>query len=110
MTNNPSLEANLLAAKSAVKEMISSWNLWKNAQNEEQKRHSIAIYAAAFTNCKVYIENYLKNLYPIEAKMPQKIARDIRIIVSEMDVIEKVSDKILQKVIKDIDQLSRDAA
>jgi hypothetical protein len=110
MSNNPSLEANLLAAKSAVKEMMKSWNRWKNESNEKQKELHIASYAAAFTSCKVFIENYLRHLYPLESKMPQKVARDIRTIVTEMDAIEKVSDRILQKVIKDIDQLSRDAA
>jgi hypothetical protein len=42
--------------------------------------------------------------------MPMKIAQDIRNIVNDMDRIEKVNDKMLQKAIKDIDQLSRDAA
>jgi hypothetical protein len=110
MTTNPSLEANLLAAKSCVKEMMKSWSLWNSASTDDQKEPHIANYAAAFTLCKVYIENYLRHLYPIEAKVPQKVARDIKVIVSEMDAIEKVSDRTLKKVIKDIDQLSRDAA
>lgn len=110
MTNNTSLEANLLAAKAAVKEMIKYWNLWKTENNEQEKSECIAAYAAAFTNCKVYIENYLRQIYPIERKMPTKVIQDIRSIVTDMDIIENVNDKMLQKAMKDIDQLSRDAA
>jgi len=110
MTNNSSLEANIAAAKSAVQEMMRNWNQWKKAPNEQAKLQCIAAYAAAFTNCKVYIENYLKRLYPSEKKMPIKVAQDIRNIVNDMDRIEKINDKMLQKAIKDIDQLSRDAA
>ncbi len=110
MTHNSSLEANIAAAKSAVHEMMKSWNHWRNARNEQAKYECIAAYAAAFTSCKVYIENYLKRLYPNEKKMPIKIVQDIRNIVQDMDRIEKVNDKMLQKAIKDIDQLSRDAA
>jgi hypothetical protein len=110
MTNNSSLEANIAAAKAAVHEMMKSWNHWKNARDERVKFECIGAYAAAFTSCKVYIENYLKRLYPNEKKMPIKIAQDIRNIVNDMDRIEKVNDKMLQKVIKDIDQLSKDAA
>jgi hypothetical protein len=110
MTNNSSLEANIAAAKAAVHEMMKSWNHWKNARDERAKFECIGAYAAAFTSCKVYIENYLKRLYPNEKKMPIKVAQDIRNIVNDMDRIEKVNDKMLQKIIKDIDQLSRDAA
>lgn len=110
MTNNSSLEANIAAAKTAVHEMMKSWNHWKNARDERAKFACIAAYAAAFTNCKVYIENYLKRIYPNEKKMPIKVAQDIRNIVNDMDRIEKVNDKMLQKAIQDIDQLSRDAA
>ena len=42
-----------------------------------QKMNAFGTYAAAFTSCKVYIENYLKRLYPNEKKMPLKIAEDI---------------------------------
>lgn len=76
----------------------------------EAKTDAIAAYAAAFTNCKVYIENYLKHLYPQENKVPLKVAHDIRKIVSEMDMIEKTSEKKLQQAVHDIEQLSRDAA
>jgi len=110
MTNNSSLEANIAAAKTAVQEMMKNWNHWKNARDERSKFECIAAYAAAFTSCKVYIENYLRRLYPIEKKMPMKVAQDIRDIVSDMDRIEKVNDKMLQKAIRDIEQLSRDAA
>ena len=110
MTHNSSLEANIAAAKAAVHEMMKSWNHWKNARDERAKNECIGTYAAAFTSCKVYIENYLKRLYPNEKKMPLKIAEDIRKIVHEMDRIEKVNDQMLKKVLKDIDQLSRDAA
>src|SRR5580704_18161941 len=109
MTHNSSLEANIAAAKTAVHEMMKSWNHWKNARDERAKYDCIAAYAAAFTSCKVYIENYLKRIYPSERNMPMKVAQDIRNIVSDMDRIEKVNDKMLQKAIKDIDQLSRDA-
>ena len=110
MTNNPSLEANIAAAKTAVHEMIKSWNHWKNARDDRAKFECIAAYAAAFTSCKVYIENYLRRLYPNEKRMPMKVSQDIRNIVNDMDRIEKVNDKMLQKAIQDIDQLSRDAA
>lgn len=110
MKHNSSLEANIAAAKSAVQEMMKTWNHWKNARDEQAKFQCIAAYAAAFTSCKVYIENYLKRLYPSEKKMPMKVAQDIRNLVNDMDRIEKVNDKMLQKAIKDIDQLSRDAA
>jgi hypothetical protein len=110
MSNNPSLEANIAAAKSAVMEMMKSWNMWKSASNEQVKIQCIGAYAAAYTNCKVFIENYLKRLYPNEKKMPSKVAQDIRNIVNDMDVIEKASDQKLYKAIRDIDQLSRDAA
>jgi hypothetical protein len=110
MKHNSSLEANIAAAKAAVHEMMKTWNHWKNAHDERAKLEFIGSYAAAFTSCKVYIENYLKRLYPSEKKMPMKVAQDIRNIVNGMDRIEKVNDKMLQKAIKDIDQLSRDAA
>lgn len=110
MTNNSSLEANIAAAKTAVQEMMKNWNQWKNARDERTKFELIAAYAAAFTSCKVYIENYLRRLYPNEKKMPIKVAQDIRNIVNDMDRIEKVSDKMLQKAIRDIEQLSKDAA
>lgn len=110
MKANISLEANLKAAKSAVQEMIKYWGLWKEAKNSEEQIESIAAYAAAYTSCKVFIENYLRQVYPSEKKIPGKVAQDIRSLVSDMDVIEKVSDKTLRKALKDIDQLSRDAA
>ncbi len=110
MTNNSSLEANIAAAKTAVHEMMKSWNHWKNARDDRARFECIAAYAAAFTSCKVYIENYLRRLYPNEKRMPMKVSQDIRNIVNDMDRIEKVNDKMLQKAIQDIDQLSRDAA
>jgi hypothetical protein len=110
MMNNTSLEANLKAAQSAVQEMIKWWGLWKTATTDEEQIDSIAAYAAAYTSCKVYIENYLRQLYPIEKKMPMKVAQDVRSIVDDMDTIENVNDKVLRKALKDIEQLSRDAA
>ncbi len=110
MKKNRSLEANLQAAKIAVHEMVRHWNEWKQAKHAEGKMNAVAGYAAAFTNCKVYIENYLRQLYPNENKMPMKIAQDIRKLVSEMDLIDKVNDKKLNQAINDIDQLGRDAA
>jgi len=110
MTHNPSIEANIQAAKTAVQEMIKHWNHWKKTNNQEAQLQFIAAYAAAFTSCKVYIENYLKRLYPNEKKMPTRIAQDIRNIVNDMDAIDKVNDKMLNKALKDIEQLRRDAA
>ena len=107
---NRSLEANLHAAKTAVHEMMRYWHRWKEARDSEGKADAIAGYAAAFTTCKVYIENYLKQLYPYESKMPMKVAQDVRKLVGEMDAIEKANDKKLHQAISDIDQLSRDAA
>ncbi len=110
MSTNKYIEANLAAARTAVQEMIKQWKQWNNTQDEQGKLKFIAAYAAAFTNCKVYIENYLKKLYPNEQKVPSKVTQDIRNIVNDFDAIEKVDDKRLQKALKDIDQLSRDAA
>ncbi len=110
MKKNRSLEANLQAAKTAVHEMIRHWHHWKEAREMETKTEAIAAYAAAFTNCKVYIENYLKHIYPNEQKVPMKISQDIRKIVGEMDVIEKTNAKKLNQAIQGIEQLSRDAA
>jgi hypothetical protein len=110
MKKNRSLEANIQAAKTAVHEMMRHWHRWKGSQNTESKKEAIAGYAAAFINCKVYIENYLRQLYPNENKLPMKVAQDIRKLVGEMDVIEKTNDKKLNQAINDIEQLSRDAA
>jgi len=110
MKKNRSLEANLQAAKTAVREMVRHWNEWKNAKHAEGKINAVAGYAAAFTNCKVYIENYLRQLYPNENKVPMKVMQDIRKLVTEMDVIDKVNDKKLNQAMTDIDQIGRDAA
>ena len=110
MTNNPSLEANIAAAKTAVYEMLKSWNTWKSARDEKTKSACIAAYAAAYTNCKVFIENYLKHLYPNERKVPSRVMQDVRNLVGDMDVIEKTNEQRLHRAIHDIDQLSRDAA
>jgi hypothetical protein len=110
MKKNRSLEANLQAAKTAVHEMMRYWHQWKEARNGEAKTLAIAGYVAAFTNCKVFIENYLKHLYPNEIKMPMKVAQDIRKLVTELDVIENTNDKKFSQAINNIDQLGRDAA
>lgn len=107
---NRSLEANLQAAKTAVHEMVHHWHKWNEAQDSDGKTNAIAGYAAAYTSCKVFIENYLKHLYPNEKKLPMKIAQDVRKLVGEMGAIEKSNDKKLNQAINDIDQLSRDAA
>ena len=107
---NRSLEANLQAAKTAVHEMVRHWHQWNEARDSNGKTNAIAGYAAAYTSCKVFIENYLKHLYPNENKVPMKVTQDVRKLVSEMGVIEKASDKKLHQAINDIDQLSRDAA
>lgn len=106
---NPSLEANLTAAKIAARKMQAEWVKWKNAKEQETKDQSIAGYAAAYTGCKVYIENFLKHLYPNEI-VPAKVAQDVKAIVSDMQAIERMNEQLLQKVFKDIDQLQRDAA
>lgn len=110
MKKNRSIEANLQIAKTAVHEMIRYWHQWKEAQNAAGQAKALAGYAAAFTNCKVYIENYLKQLYPQEGKVPMKVTQDIRKLVGELDPIEHTNDKKLHQVLSDIDQLSRDAA
>jgi hypothetical protein len=110
MKKNRSLEANLQAAKSAVHEMMRYWHQWKEARNSEAKTLAFAGYVAAFTNCKVFIENYLRQLYPHENKLPMKVAQDIRKLVTDLDAIENTNDKKLSQAINDIDQLSRDAA
>jgi hypothetical protein len=110
MKKNRSIEANLQAAKIAVQEMMRHWNQWKGARNPEAKTEAIAGYAAAYTNCKVYIENFLRHLYPNESKLPMKVSQDIKKIVNEIDVIEKANDKKFHQAMSDIDQLSRDAA
>jgi hypothetical protein len=110
MKKNRSLEANLHAAKTAVSEMVRHWHHWKEARDASTKTEAIAAYAAAFTNCKVYIENYLRHVYPHESKMPMKVAQDVKKIVSDMDVIEKTSDKKLTQAVRDIELLGRHAA
>jgi hypothetical protein len=110
MKKQNSVQANLSAAKLAVEEMTKQWNKWKKAQNEQSKLLCIGAYAAAFTSCKVYIENYLKHKYPNEKNLPMQVLDDIRNFVKDMEVIEKVNEKVLQKVLKDIDQLGRHAA
>ncbi len=109
MKKNRSIEANLQAAKIAVQEMMRHWNQWKGAHSPEAKTEALAGYAAAYTNCKVYIENFLRQLYPNE-KLPMKVSQDVKKIVDEIDVIEKANDKKFHQAISDIDQLKRDAA
>lgn len=110
MKKNRSIEANLQAAKTAVREMVKCWRIWNEAQEAETKTQAIAGYVAAFTNCKVFIENYLRQLYPNENKVPTQVTHDIRKLVEELDVIERTNDKKLTQAITDIDQLSRHAA
>ncbi len=110
MKKNRSIEANLQAAKTAVHEMMRQWHRWHEARDTQAKSDAIAGYAAAFTTCKVYIENYLRQLYPNESKIPMKVAQNVRKLVDEMDVIEKANDKKLHQAINDIDQLSQAAA
>jgi hypothetical protein len=108
-SKNLSIEANLAAAKAAARQMQAEWIRWKGAKDLTIRDQCLAKYAAAYTSCKVYIENFLKHLYPAQ-KLPPKITQDIRSIVSDMEPIEKMNEQLLQKVFKDIDQLSRDAA
>jgi len=107
---NPSIEANLAAAKAAARQMQAEWVHWKGAKEEKTKQECLAKYSAAYTSCKVYIENYLKRLFPNEKRMPPKVAQDIRSIVGDMETIDRMNEGLLQKIFKDIDQLSRDAA
>lgn len=108
-SKNPSIEANLAGAKSAARKMMAEWARWKSVQSEKEKQECIAKYAAAVTSCKVFIENYLKKLYPNEIT-PTKVSKDIQSIISDIDQIEKIGERQFQKIFKDIDQLSRDAA
>jgi Na+/phosphate symporter len=108
-SKNPSIEANLAGAKAAARKMMAEWARWKLAHSEKEKQEYIAKYTAAVTSCKVFIENYLKRLYPNEIT-PAKISKDIRRIISDIDQIEKINERLFQKIFKDIDQLSRDAA
>ena len=110
MRKNKSIEANLQAAKAAIHEMVHHWHLWEKARNQHTKTEAIAAYAAAFTSCKVYIENYLKQLHPNEMSLPGEIAQTVRKIVNDMDVIERTNGKKLERAIHDIDELRRKAA
>lgn len=105
-----SVRINLSIAKMAVEFMIKYWANWKKTNKLDDQLECIANYTAAFTICKVYLENFLKHLYPNERSMPLNIARDVRNIVMDMDAIEKVNNKMLKKAIRNIDQLKRDAA
>lgn len=107
---NPSIEANLAAAKTAANQMFAEWTRWRAASDTNIKQECLAKYAAAFTLCKVFIENYLKRLYPNEASLPPKLAQDVRQLVTDMESISQVTQAQLQKIQRDIDQLSRDAA
>lgn len=104
------IRANIDVAKKAVEMMIKTWNIWKKATKIETKMDCLSSYIAALTVCLVYLENYLKHLYPNENRVPLKVHRDIHSILSDMDVIDKVNSKLLKKAIRDIDQLRRDAA
>ncbi len=106
---NPSVEVNLSAAKTAANQMLAEWTRWNASQDPKVKHECLAKYTAAFTICKVFIENYLKKLYPGET-LPPKMAQDIRQLVTDMESIYQVSQAQLQKIHRDIDQLSKDAA
>lgn len=108
-SKNPSLEANLTGAKSAARKMMAEWARWKSAHGQQEKLECIAKYTAAVINCKVFIENYLKHLYPNE-KTPIKVNKDIQSILSDIEQIEKIDERNFQKIFKDLDQLSKDAA
>ena len=110
MKKNPSLEANLKAAKTAIHEMMRHWHLWKRALEKDDQEEALAGYVAALTCCKVFIENYLKHLYPHEKNMPLKVSHDIKKLISEFDVIEKANEKKLHHALTQIDMLSKDAA
>lgn len=106
---NSSIEVNLAAAKTAARQMQAEWSRWKKAADENTKSRCVGKYSAAFTSCKVYLENYLKHLYPNE-KVPQKIAQDVHNIVIDMERIENMNEGLIQKIFSDIDQLAKDAA
>jgi len=107
---NQSIEANLAAAKMAGRQMQAEWTRWRAAKDGQTKHDCQAKYAAAYTTCKVYIENYLKHLFPDEKHLPPKIKQDIWNIVSDMESIERMNETLIQKMFRDIDQLGRDAA
>ena len=108
-SKNPSIEANLAAAKAAARQMQAEWVHWKGAKDEKMKTQCLSKYSAAYTSCKVYLENYLKHLYPNQ-KVPSNVAQDIRNIATDMERIENMNEATMQKVFRDIDQLSKDAA
>ncbi|MFS8564417.1 MAG: hypothetical protein LVR00_09010 [Rhabdochlamydiaceae bacterium] len=108
-SKNLSIEANLAGAKAAARKMMAEWARWKSTHDAAEKQECLAKYAAAVTSCKVFIENYLKRLYPNEL-LPAKVSKDIQNIVSDIEQIESISEKQFQKIFKDIDQLSKDAA
>lgn len=106
---NPSIEVNLSAAKTAANQMLAEWTRWNSSNDPNTKQECLVKYAAAFTVCKVFIENYLKKMFPGE-NIPTKLAQDVRQLVTDMESIHKVSQAQLQKIHRDIDQLSKDAA
>lgn len=110
MKKNQSIEANLVAAKAACQQMEQAWREWKRAKDNQVRHQCQAKYSAAYTSCKVYIENYLKKLFPNEHKIPLKIQEDIWKIVQDMEAIDKINEVMIKRIFKDIDQLSRDAA
>lgn len=110
MSRDKNLEANITAAKTAVNTMLAELTRFQAARDNNIKHECFIRYAAAFTSCKVFVENYLRRLYPDEKKVPTNITRDIRQLVADMEPIDRVTLAQLQKVYKDLDQLSRDAA
>lgn len=108
MNSNKKNIVDVAAAKVAAGRMLEEWSWWKVAIKEDLKREHLAKYAAAYTICRVFLETFLKARYP--AGVPMNVLKDVLAIMSDMEKIEKVSESSMEKLLRDIDQLERDAA
>lgn len=101
--------SHLIGAKLAAKKMMLEWAHWTSAKNEEKRREQFAQYAASAIACKVYIENYIKHFFPRE-NLPTKIVNDLSTLIHDIEEIERTSKGKLEKLLADLDRLSRDVA
>ncbi len=108
MASNKKDTIDVAAAKVAAGRMLEEWSWWKAAAKEDLKREHLAKYAAAYTICRVFLETFLKARYP--AGLPSKVLNDVITIMGDMEKIEKVSESSMEKLLRDIDQLEKDAA
>lgn len=97
------------AAKVAVALMFEEWNWWKMAGQEELKREHLAKYAAAYTICRVFLKTFLHQLYP-QNKLPTKIEKNLSQVFQDMEKIENMSESNVEKLLRDIDRLTKEAA